>query len=344
MTETEVLPPLARTESGAIRRVGIELEFGGLSIDRISDLVAEYVGGKREIVSEYEHVVSGDRRGDWHVEFDLELLKQWGRQRRDQEGRERRDQEGGGNAPDDSLRVDELLEQLVKASAEPFVPMEVVSPPIPMDEVDRIDVLVERLREAGARGTRDGIAYAFGMHLNPEMPALDAATIARYLKAFLCLFDWLRQRAAVDLLRRLTPYIDPFPASYVRRVIDSDYWPSRTAIIDDYLAANSTRNRALDLLPLFAHIDAARVRAANDDPRIKARPALHYRLPNCEIDRLDWSVLPAWRDWLEVERLAADTDRLQELCAEYRDFLDRPWSHAFDSWASEVAAWLKGDR
>ena len=57
MTETEVLPPLARTESGAIRRVGIELEFGGLSIDRISDLVAEYVGGKREIVSEYEHVV-----------------------------------------------------------------------------------------------------------------------------------------------------------------------------------------------------------------------------------------------------------------------------------------------
>jgi hypothetical protein len=73
---------------------------------------------------------------------------------------------------------------------------------------------------------------------------------------------------------------------------------------------------------------------------VKPRPALHYRLPNCEIDRRDWDLSPAWADWLEVERLAADPGRLGGLCAAYSAFLDRPLDSLLGDWAAQVRPWL----
>jgi Putative amidoligase enzyme len=118
-----------------MRRVGVELEFAGLGIAQVSTLVENHVGGRRVIVGDYGHRVRGHRHGDWHVEFDLALLKQWGRRV-------------------EVERVDELLEQLVRVGAEPFVPMEVVSPPLPMDEVEQIDGCARPVRAARAMAWR----------------------------------------------------------------------------------------------------------------------------------------------------------------------------------------------
>jgi hypothetical protein len=220
------------------------------------------------------------------------------------------------------------------------VPLEVVTPPIPMDELARVEELVDGLRSAGARGTGFAWRFAFGMHLNPEMPALDAKTILRYLQAFLCLYDWLLAENRIDITRRLTPYIDAFPKQYVRQIIDGDYDPGLDGLIDDYLAANATRNRALDMLPLFADLDEDRVRSVIDDPRIKSRPTLHYRMPNCEIDEPDWGIGKAWRDWLQVEQLVVDVDRLEALCRRYAEVLDAPLSNLLRPWREEVVDWL----
>jgi hypothetical protein len=165
--------------------------------------------------------------------------------------------------------------------------------------------------------------------------------LLRYLQAFLCLYDWLQWRADMDLTRRLTVFVDPFPKEYVRRVVDPDYQPELGALIDDYLHANPTRNRALDLLPLFLHLDEKRVRAKVKDPRVKPRPALHYRLPDCEIDRPDWGLRTVWVDWLQVEHLAAEPDRLRKICGAYSDFLDRPLGGLFKNWQEKVTPWLK---
>lgn len=44
-----------------------------------------------------------------------------------------------------------------------------------------------------------------------------------------------------------------------------------------------------------------------EDPHlVKARPAYHYRLPNCLIDEPDWRLAREWNTWVAVERLAAD--------------------------------------
>lgn len=83
--------------------------------------------------------------------------------------------------------------------------------------------------------------------------------IVRFLKAFLCLYDWLETRADINFKRKISSYVDPFPRAYVFKVIASDYWPNQEQLIDDYLRYNSTRNRALDRLLLFRVLDESRV-------------------------------------------------------------------------------------
>jgi len=324
------LPPLTDTADGALRRIGVELEMIGLDVAEVSRLVALHTGGERDECSRYEHVVRGDEAGDWGIELDYRYLQ---RRARDD-----------GSDDEFIARIEDAAESVLRAGAEAVVPVEVVSPPLPLRRLGDVQTLIERLRDAGAQGSGAGLAYAFGMQLNPELPALDARTIACYLKAFLCLYDWLEARAAPDITRRLTRFSAPFPGAYIQKVVDPGYWPERAALIDDYLEYNATRNRALDMLPLFLYLDEARLRAVVDDPRVKPRPTLHYRLPNCEIDRAGWGVHIAWQDWLQVESLAADPERLQALCSRYTEWLARPFDRLLENWSKEVAAWLPADR
>jgi hypothetical protein len=93
-------------------------------------------------------------------------------------------------------------------------------------------------------------------------------------------------------------------------VLAPGYAPDQAGLIDNYLHANPTRNRELDMLPLFAWIDEDRVRSCVPDARIKARPTFHYRLPDARIGDPGWSLALEWNRWCVVERLAADAERL----------------------------------
>jgi hypothetical protein len=325
------LPPVARKADGRLRRIGVEIELIGLDIERLTALVAEQVGGRAETRSADEHRVVGDPAGEWGVELDFEFLKRW----------ERRAQPEADGALE---QVEKAARDLLRAGAQQVVPLEVVSPPLPMDQLPRVQALIERLREAGALGTRARWSNAFGLQLNPEMPALDAGTVLRYLQAYLCLEPWLVERAGVDLARELTGFASPFPTRYARTVTAEGYAPGLPELIDDYLADNPTRNRALDFLPLFAELDEERLRRLVDDPRVKARPALHYRLPNSEIDEPGWGLHVPWSDWLRVEELVAAPDRLAALCERYRAHLARSLGRLFESWPREVDEWLTGGR
>ena len=324
-TEQATLPPLTHTSHGAMRRLGVEIEFSGMSIESASEIVEGTFGGVIEKISAFEHRVQRTCMGDFNVELDYEYLKAMGRE---------------DNAGDRDSLLDQVPQEFLAEIARRLVPIEIVSPPIAMDRIGQLDRVVDKLRDAGARGTRHSPLYAFGLHLNPEMPALDAETISAYLRAFLCLYEWLLRVSEVDWTRRVTPYINPFPTDYVQQVVAPDYSPSISQLIDDYLASNADRNRALDMLPLFAHLDEERVRAVIDDPRIKARPTLHYRLANCDVDIPGWGIDTAWRHWLEVERLAADHDRLKTIADAYLEHLGGFTSRAFGDWATTCEQWL----
>ncbi|MCF8005656.1 MAG: amidoligase family protein [Chromatiaceae bacterium] len=329
-TNKLAMPPLVNTSAGHERRVGVEIELSGLTLSETADLVQETLfgadGGEMLHPGRYEVALRGDPAGDWEIELDFAYLKALGR-------RERNEDDLGG-------AVEGLAEDLLRLVAERIVPVEVISPPLPLSRLAEFNLIIERLRAAGARGTADDPTYAFGMQLNPEMPATDVYCIRQYLQAFLCIEDWLRERAEVDLTRRLTFFADPFPKGYVRTAVAPGYSPNRAQLIDDYLDANPTRNRALDMLPLFTHLDEARVRAQVQDERVKARPALHYRLPNSEIDQPDWDLNRPWQDWLVVEQLAAEPARLDQLCAAYSAYLSNPLERLTGDWKQTCQQWL----
>lgn len=317
-------PPWTLTEAGRPRRVGVELEMNGIGLEAITSCVARTFGLVVEETGRYERRLLGDPAGPWMVEVDSSVLKRIGRQRRTGE-------------------IGRSAELALAYVVEAVMPVEVGSPPLPLARLGEVETLIARLRAAGARGTSGKFINAFGMQLNPEAPATDAAAITAMLRAFLCLYDWLFARAKVDTTRRLTTFVDPFPTGYLRRVVTPGYAPDLGGLIDDYLRWNPTRNRALDLLPLFAHLDPDRVRRGVRDRRIKARPAYHYRLPNCDIDRPGWGMASSWNDWVEVERLAADPGRLAACAAAYGAFLARPGNRWLGNWRAEIErAWLPG--
>lgn len=321
------LPPISTTASGEMRRVGVELEFSGLPIENIARLINEQFGGTIIANTAYENTVTGTRLGDFKVELDFQYLKEKGRYKQDPE--------------DPFVLLDEWSEFFVRIAAEQLVPFEIVSPPIPMDSLNELEQLIRRLRESGAQGTASGAFYAFGLHFNPELPSLAPETIVSYLKAFLCLYDWLVQRSEIDLTRSMTGYISPFPMDYIRQVVDLDYHPDQDRLIDDYLIANPTRNRALDMLPLFSYLDKTRTLSVIDDDRVHARPTLHYRLPNCHIDKPGWNIDADWQNWLMVERLACHPECLNTVCQAYMEFLDRPLVELFQDWQQTVELCLK---
>lgn len=299
-------PPKTTNAEGEPRRIGVEIEFGGISIGKAAALVQEIFGGEVCEPSPHIREVRNTDIGDFEVELDAQLVHP-----------KPGDDEFG-------LKARKLAGDLSSG----FVPTEIVGPPAPLSSLANFDRLVQALREAGAEGTADGFSYAFGLQLNPEVPSDDAVDILKVLQAYILMSPLLRRRIDVDTMRRLLPYVDPFPLSYARRVLHPGYAPDMAALIDDYILDNPTRNRELDMLPLFMHLDEERVRSRLDDPLIKSRPTYHYRLPNTNFTDPNWNVTVEWNRWVIVERLAADEGRRTQLAETFmtrnpEDFLDR---------------------
>lgn len=293
-------PPRLTTADGRPRRLGVELELGGLELATIAAIVADVFAGEVVRDTDYKYRVDAGERGVFRVEADLELL-----------------QKLGVEAEADGEAASSIRHRILAAFGELVAPCEVVGPPLPFDSLREFDMLTERLRRRGAAGTRSSLLAAYGAQLNPEAPSLEADSITRHLRAFALIYDWLFDVIDVNLSRRITPFVDAYPRDYVLEVIAGDYHPDMSQLIDDYLAANPTRNRALDMLPLFAHVDEPRVRAVVVDPRVKPRPTYHYRLPDSRVQDPGWSISAEWERWLVVEHVAADRELAATLTSEY---------------------------
>lgn len=325
------MPETTVKHDGSPRQVGVEMEFQGIAVKELAQLIATTLRGDIETVSIVEYAVHVPDQGDYRVELDFARLKALAKETHDAE-----------DEVDNTDTLDVLALDAIGAASSLVVPCEVVAPPLPMATfAGPMQRLTTAIRDAGGKGTGYAFYYAFGLHLNVEPPDLEADTVVAYMKAFACLFDWIVWQGNVDWARRATPYIQRYPAGYDMKLTDPDYWPDWPALVDDYLKANPTRNRALDMLPLFSQIDAEQVRSRVDDDRVQARPTFHYRLANCAIDEPDWSVADPWRRWLQIEHLASDREKLTACCAAYRRDRDR-LLHRFDNaWRERVTPWLR---
>lgn len=334
MEQHYLLPPVVAGPDGEPRKVGFEFEFGNLPILRTAEALQHALGGDLEVKTPFEAILSNSSLGRLKIERDANLLK--------------------------SVRYRKWLEQLgvefqpgslgheietnIDNASRGLIPCEVVTAPIALSDLGTLDTLVSTLNTLGAEGTQDSLIYAFGLHINPSLPAADANTLLRYLQAFMLLFAWIIAATDIDLTRRyLTKYIDPFPREYMSLILDQHYAPDMDDFIDDYMAHNATRNRALDMLPILRHLDEARViQALPDDEHalVKARPAFHYRLPDCKINLPGWSVAAAWNHWVFIEKLAADKALLNELIGAWRASNDKFSLAPNSAWALSLTSLL----
>lgn len=323
MAKQFYFPPVQTKADGKCRRVGFELEFAGLDLETAADVLANALDGEVQPETEAECTVK-TRLGDFQIELDWQFAKTTARQRA-----EEREQDPASDADD----RDRLMAWITRLAGQ-IVPMEVVCPPVALDELETLDAAVPALREAGALGTEEALLYAFGVHINPDIPDLTPATLTRYLKAFCISQAWLMKAHKVDLMRRVTPYINLYPQPYLARVCRYEN-PTMAQVMLDYLEFNPTRNRALDLTPLIKHIDATAVEPLKDS-RINARPTFHYRIPNCEIEQADWSLADSWNIWCVVEQLAADPELLDRLSAECADYYEKVVTLEAPSWHEDL--------
>lgn len=327
------IPPQPKNAAGELRSVGFELEYSGMTLKKSAAVLLKRVGGRLDVVNPYHYKIHDTPYGTFTLILDFQFLVESGLARWLHT-----------IGLDQALEphVIEGIERFIAEISETVVPYELSTPPLPLDGLEVIEEVKEEFRRHGAMGTSADPLYAFGFHINPEAAIISVDGILNILRAFFILYEKLVEMIKPDMTRRLTPYIDPFDEAYMRLLLDDGYDPTMPQLIDDYLEYNPTRNRALDLLPLFAHIDMDRVMRKMEGEKISARPTYHYRLPNSRVDEPQWHTWEAWNSWVLVESLAADEAALCALCGEYLDILDSPFSFFMkDEWKKRVDSWLK---
>lgn len=327
-------PPIGYTPTGEIRRVGVELEFAGIPPHHAAGLVTRLFGGHVHVVSPHRLKVTDSRWGEFVIELDAKYAHpntkvidkppksdtEWDLQRR-------------------QLRIEfhtktrELIGDVVAG----LVPTEIACPPIPWNELGELDALFDALREHGAKGTDASLLYGFGLHLNPEVPSLEPESILAHLRAYLLLAAWLRDQIDIDITREVLPHANHFSKAYAIKMLDPAYHPGLDELIADYLEYNPTRNRELDLFPLFAYLRPEYPSQLFANELVKPRPTYHYRLPNAQLSVPEWGVVTEWNRWREVECLAADLGRLD---AQAREYLAHHAQSPMSRWLDKLRGWM----
>ncbi|MCB1511995.1 MAG: amidoligase family protein [Hyphomicrobiaceae bacterium] len=320
-------PPRAKNFDGAPRRVGVELEFAALSARDVANEIHKTFGGTIIEIGRHRFVIQGSGLGDFKTELDTRYAHKPDNEK----------PPGDDPIAASFQSIADALREIYGDISSLIVPCEIVAPPIEIADIAQLDRFVTQLISAGALGTNSSAFYAFGTHLNPDIATRDPNWILAVLKAEILLSSWLRDVMAINLTRWFAAFADPFPRAYIYKVLDTSYWPETAQLIGDYLELNPTRDRELDMLPLFAWLEPSVVKSALPDAKISARPTFHFRLPNANLGVPGWSVGLEWNRWCVIERLAEDRELLDAMCVAY---LENDRRMLPERWALRASEWL----
>jgi len=295
------------------RLAGFEFEYTGISLEQCAGLIADQFQGTIRRQNALKFVVDTSFFGELKIEADWNIAQKLVNL-------------DTGPLPQPLVDLIEEGKKTFSESPNILVPWEIVTEPLSEKQLPHLEKLRILLNENRAEGTSKHLAYAFGTHINPEAPSHFVEDILNYLRAFLVAYPTLVKMLRIDPTRRILTFIDPFPKTYLKLVLDPDYRPDWEAFIQDYLEYNNTRNRALDLLPLFVHLfpEVHDQITSYSRSKVKPRPTFHYRLPNSEFGNPKWRIAHAWNSWVAIEELANDSEALKDLCKRCHHDLSHP--------------------
>lgn len=327
-------PPVTTNPIGKERSVGYEIEFTGVEISDSARMLRELYGGEIVEVSTYEVHLANSRFGTFKLEIDAQLLRD--------KTYEKKLQSVGLDLS--ALKNIDSIEEKLKTLASSVVPYEIITPPMLLSEMPELLDLVDTLRSWKAKGTGSSVFYAFGMHINPEIPDESAESLLNHLRSYVLLDPWIRKDAKINISRRMTPYINEYKQDYLLLILNPGYRPSLEELIRDYFKYKNSRNRPLDMLPVFMHLDPETTQNFLEETLTTARPTYHYRLPNCSIEDPEWSLADEWNRWALVEELAADTKTLNQYSKTFlklkKDTLvgfETKWVELMNRWVRNVS-------
>lgn len=321
------LPPHILNAHHQTRQVGFELEFTGLDLDQIVEILVSLFEGEIVKDNQFLYHLKQSCYGDFGIEIDTSILTH--------KTYDKYLQKFGIDLS--QLGIRRSVEQLLENVAAILIPYEITTPPFPINDLTAVETLRAHLQAAKALGSKMSPIYAFGLHINPEVPSYETAVLVNYLRAFFLLYDWICMHTKIDFSRRIAPFIRDFSEDYIELVLDKNYQPRQSQFIDDYLFYNPSRNRPLDLLPLFLHLDKNQIPTDILQNRlIKSRPTFHYRLPNCLIDDPDWHIAQEWYYWVEIEKLAYDEEKLVAMSERYLAIQHSKLAKLKRTWHKEV--------
>ncbi len=332
-TTTFITPPKTTNPSGEERKIGYEFEFTGVDLVDLAKMIQDLFGGSINKKSTYEFEVQNTTFGTFRLELDAQLLL-------DKKYEKTLKSIGIDLATFKSI---DAIEGTLKDMASSVVPFEIITPPITLSELEKLNDLIEELRKWKAKGTGSSMFYAFGLHINPEISDDSSESLSNHLKAYVLLDPWIRKDAKVNISRRITPYINEFREDYKLLLLSSGYHPTLHELISDYFSYGNSRNRPLDMLPLFMHLDKQFTEKLLEDTLTSSRPTYHYRLPNCSIEDDRWSLASEWNRWVLVECLANDEKALAQYSKAYLKLknettigFEQKWIKLMDRWVNDV--------
>lgn len=328
-TDKIIEPSELKKPDGKVRQVGYELEFCGVDIKEVVDGLIDIYGGFAEWENDFVADIIDSRIGEIGVELDARFFKQ---------ERHKEILEDMGIEEQNPFFPE--ISDFIREAAGSVIPLEITMPPIPVSEQGPAEELRKMLHGIGAKGTTASIAYAFGVHINVEPPDLKIDTLVRYFRAFLLLEETLYRQESVNFSRRLTPYIRPFERDFAEHILNINYQPNIDTFVDDYLDFSPTRNRSLDMLPLLSHL-SDKIKKRLPQQKIISRPTFHYRLPNCKVDDPQWRIAASWNLWGVVEKLANDSQRLQQFLEEHNRQIQKQQQSLFSKWRENVEGLLE---
>lgn len=324
-------PPSTQNTSGKERCTGYEFEFTGVEIPEAAKLVQSLYGGSVSRVSTYEYHVEETSFGTFKLELDAQLL------------REKKYEKTLKSIGIDlsTFKNIESIEDKLKNMASSVVPFEIITPPIPLSKMPELQKLVDELRNWKAKGTGSSVLYAFGLHLNPEIPSNSTQSLLNHLRAFVLLDPWIRKDAKINISRRITPYINEYKEEYLQLILSIAYQPTLEEFIRDYFRYDNSRNRPLDMLPIFKHLNPDLTNSLLKETLTSGRPAYHYRLPNCSIEDPEWSLADEWNRWVYVEILANDKTVLNQYSQTYLKMKKGTLIGFETKWVELMSRWVR---
>jgi len=321
------LPPRINNKQNIPRKVGLEIEYTGLLPRESVDLISSIVGGEPVKINNFSYKLKDTQFGDFGVEIDTEFLLQ-----------EKYKKYLSSIGIDiDKLENKQSIEDFILDVASTVVPCEIVMPPINVTELDIANEIVVQLRNEKAKGTKDSILYAFGLHINTEIADSAPAYLLSIMRSCAVLYDLIVSESDVDWSRWISPYIAPYPKKYLNLMLPESYQPDTHQLIRDYMELVESRNYALDMLPVFAHLKKDYVMEKTKEPGLlKPRPAFHYRLANSLVDDEDWSIDDEWDYWVLIEEVADTPELLGRLSNAFLKQLNSFLPSSSSSWVRQA--------